>query len=114
MAYCSKCGKPIEDGANFCANCGSPVAGFSGTPVAEVPARSDKLEPYWYVIIWCSLLVPFFGGLIIVVLSSVMYYVWRKEFPNKAKIINKQGFLAFFAGIALGLILQWILHPFIN
>lgn len=50
--------------------------------------QKDKLEPYWYAIIWCSLIIPFAGVWIIVILSSVMYYVWRREFPNKARTIN--------------------------
>lgn len=105
MPFCTKCGSQIKEDANFCSGCGSPVSGSTRPPVPSVPVKADKLKPYWYVIIWCSLLVPFLGGLIIVVLSSVMYYMWRKEFPNKAKVINKQGFMAFFAGLALGLII---------
>src|SRR5207302_833529 len=40
--------------------------------------EGDELEGYWKAIIWGSLLVPCIGGWVIVVLSSVMYYVWRK------------------------------------
>ena len=29
MAFCSKCGKELSDGAQFCANCGAPVNGAS-------------------------------------------------------------------------------------
>ena len=25
--FCSKCGQPVGDGAQFCANCGNPVNG---------------------------------------------------------------------------------------
>ena len=25
MSYCTKCGKLLNENANFCANCGSPV-----------------------------------------------------------------------------------------
>jgi len=114
MAFCTKCGKPIEGGVAFCSGCGSPVAASAGAPVTSSPAKTDKLKPIWYVIIWCSLLVPFFGGLIIVVLSSVMHYVWRKDFPKKAKEINAQGFGAFFAGLALGLFLLVVVPNFVR
>ena len=103
MAFCTKCGIPIPEGAMFCSGCGSPVAVSTGPPGTGVPKKADKMEPYWYLIIWSTLLVPFVGSLFVILLSSRMYYDWRKEFPKKAKVINKHGFLAFFAGIALWL-----------
>jgi uncharacterized membrane protein YvbJ len=108
MAFCTKCGKPIEEGVAFCGSCGVPVAGSAGTPVVpavpSVPGKEDKLEGYWYAIVWCSLIIPYVGGLIIVILTSVLYYLWRKDFPKKAKAINRQGFLAFFVVPVLWLI----------
>ena len=26
MKYCNECGKPLEDGAKFCGNCGATIA----------------------------------------------------------------------------------------
>ena len=58
-------------------------------------AGDDRLEGYWYAIIWLSLLVPLVGTWVIVAVSSVMYYVWRQSSPKKANAINLQGWLAF-------------------
>jgi hypothetical protein len=63
----------------------------------------DRLEGYWKAIIWGSLLIPCLGGWIIVVLSSVMYYVWIGTYPKKAKSINMHGWLAWFTGQAIAL-----------
>lgn len=30
MAFCSKCGKQIDDGAKFCSGCGAPTGGVEG------------------------------------------------------------------------------------
>ena len=62
------------------------------------PANPDKLEGYWYAIIWGSLIVPCVGIWVIVILSSVMYYVWRRQYPVKARTINLHGWLAWLAG----------------
>lgn len=72
------------------------------------PREDDVLEGYWKAIIWGSLLLPCVGGWIIVVLSSVMYYVWLKEYPNKARSINRHGWLAWLTGQAVA-VLVWVL-----
>jgi hypothetical protein len=53
------------------------------------------------VLIWGSLFIPCIGGWLIVVLSSVMYYVWLNEYPNKAKSINRHGWMAWLTGQAI-------------
>ena len=40
MAFCSRCGTHLADGARFCSNCGSPAPGTASTPVAK-QALSD-------------------------------------------------------------------------
>ncbi|MBQ2685254.1 MAG: zinc-ribbon domain-containing protein [Erysipelotrichaceae bacterium] len=44
MLYCTKCGKPLEDNANFCMYCGAPVnrANIETKPQAEEPAVSSE------------------------------------------------------------------------
>lgn len=42
MAFCSNCGKEIQDGAAFCASCGKPVAGTA--PQAAPPAPPPPQE----------------------------------------------------------------------
>ena len=51
--FCSKCGQPVNDGAQFCANCGNPVNGTKPNNGAadkaknffnEIQARADDLK----------------------------------------------------------------------
>lgn len=51
--FCSKCGKPVDDGAQFCSNCGNPVGGTKPNNAtaekakgffAEMQARADDLK----------------------------------------------------------------------
>ena len=51
--YCSKCGRPVHDGAQFCSNCGNPVNGTKPNNAtaekakgffAEMQARADDLK----------------------------------------------------------------------
>ena len=51
--YCSKCGKPVQDGAQFCSNCGNPVNGTKPNNAtaekakgffAEMQSRADDLK----------------------------------------------------------------------
>jgi len=72
------------------------------------------MEWYWYLIIWGSLLVPCIGGWTIILVSSIMYYAWRGEYPNKAKSINLHGWLAWAAGQALAILLILSLKAFIQ
>jgi phage FluMu protein Com len=72
-------------------------------------ASEEPLEGYWKAIIWGSLLVPCLGGWVIVILSSVMYYVWLKDYPVKAKSINRHGWLAWLTGQALGVLVYALL-----
>ena len=73
----------------------------------KLPRKDDQLEGYWKAIIWGSVLVPCFGGWVIVILSSVMYYVWLKEYPNKANSINRHGWMAWITGQAIAIVL-WL------
>ena len=53
MMFCSKCGKPVDDGAQFCPSCGNPLNGARPTNsttekaknfFAEMQARADDLK----------------------------------------------------------------------
>jgi len=63
--------------------------------------RRAELEGFWKAIIWGSLLVPVIGSWIIVIMSSVMYYAWRKEYPKKARSINRHGWMAWGVGLLI-------------
>lgn len=44
MAFCSSCGKPINDGAAFCPNCGAQQ-GNSAQPAQPQPAQAQPAQP---------------------------------------------------------------------
>lgn len=43
--YCSKCGKPNHEGANYCVHCGAPLELSQGSNVAIVKERSVQYHP---------------------------------------------------------------------
>ena len=42
--YCSKCGKPVQDGAQFCSNCGNPVNGTKPNNATAEKAKNSLLK----------------------------------------------------------------------
>ena len=53
MAFCSKCGKEVPEGATFCPACGTPTAGAAAAapsaPVSgfETLTKDQKAQEYW-------------------------------------------------------------------
>lgn len=95
---CPMCGEEILAVAAKCKHCGEFIDGRPRPARSGGPAGEDKLAGAWLAVIWLSVLVPYVGSWVIVVLSSIMYYSWKEEYPNKAKAINLHGWLAFIAG----------------
>ncbi len=43
--FCSSCGKGVQDGANFCANCGSQIGALSQAVIVAIPSdEPSKLK----------------------------------------------------------------------
>lgn len=87
---CAFCGEEILVSAIKCKHCGEFTDGRA-TP----KQGPDELSGGWIALIWLSLIIPYIGGFIIIVLSSVLYYSWKKHYPKKANSINKHAWLAF-------------------
>jgi hypothetical protein len=75
-----------------------PVAEYEEEQGTE--AANDVLSGGWKVGLYGASLIPF-GSWFVVFGSSILYYAWRKEFPNKAAQINKHGWLAWLLGLVL-------------
>ena len=41
--YCVNCGKKVEDGANFCVNCGTDMRNYK-TSEEKVPCENDRIK----------------------------------------------------------------------
>ncbi len=91
MAYCSKCGVPVE--GEFCTQCGAPATSGAapGGPVQQSPAGSPPLQPassvssaaapkkrgpLFWVLVGCSGLVVIFA---IVILAVILFGVRLAE-----------------------------------
>lgn len=73
----------------------SPFAPQKGA--SEVDASKDRLDRAWVILLYGAALIPF-GSWLIVILSSVLFYAWRKDSPKKAQSMNRHGWLAFAFG----------------
>ena len=98
--FCPKCGAQLMEGATKC-TCGYDLT----TLQKPIPSVTDKLPAGWIVLIWLLMLVPYVGSLVVIVVSSILYYAWKKDSPNKAKTINKHGWAAFLVGIGFWIII---------
>jgi hypothetical protein len=77
---------------------GYPATGYGAPPF---PNPQDRLGGWWLAIIYGSIVLGGCGAWIIVVVSSILYYVWRGQYPNKAKAINRHGWIAWLVSTAL-------------
>ena len=106
VAACEGCGEPVADGDRYCPSCGDGEKPVSPAQYMGVSGQTwhpeDRLEGYWYAAVWASLLAPFVGGWIILILTTVLQRRWRHKYPSKAQKICVQGWLAFLAGMVLG------------
>ena len=92
--YCSRCGKIIEDGEKFCSGCGQPVVQtadpyatqsttYAGNQTVTTQfggqnqntmVIEERASFWWFVL-----------GLVMPLAGFIMYFVYRRQFPNRAK-----------------------------
>lgn len=84
MKYCSKCGHQIEDEAVVCIHCGCLITN------KPIPKAEDDNSPGFNIL---SFFIPIVG--------LILYLVWNKEQPIKAKGVG----VSAIAGFVLNLII---------
>jgi hypothetical protein len=70
-------------------------------------AESDKLPGKWIVAIYLAWFVPYVGPLSVILLSSILYYVWRRSRPTTAKQLNRHAWLAFGLAMAISVSIRF-------
>ena len=93
---CAGCGNIISNYMAKCPNCGKE---YETEAMTFTDPEHDKLERFWYYLIWGFILVPVIGMFVQGIIASFCYYSWKKIYPKRARTINNHSWLAFIAGI---------------
>ena len=87
--YCSKCGAPNSESAQFCEKCGRRL-GTSVNDVHHQSGNNNEDEPsVGYNIL----------GFIIPIIGLILYFSWKDKTPNKAKNILTWSAISFGIGL---------------
>lgn len=91
--YCSKCGTPNSDSAQFCQKCGNKL----NTLVKEIHQESSNNEEDKPSIGYNIL------GFLIPIVGLILYFSWKDKTPNKAKSILTWSIISFGIGFVYAL-----------
>lgn len=75
--YCSKCGAPNADSAQFCEKCGNRLNGSVEEAPQQVSGQKSDQPNIGYNIL----------GFIIPLVGVILYFSWKDKMPHKAKSI---------------------------
>lgn len=97
--YCHQCGKEVDSSVKYCPYCGAQLDGHTQNqqggyrPIDTQPYRREEDESsFGFALL--SFLIP--------VVGLVLYLVWNKEYPLKAKSCLR-GFIANIALYVIGI-----------
>lgn len=85
--YCSHCGKPIPEGADYCLNCGCSVNG----------GRPDKNDSSSFGFALLGFLFPLIG--------LILYFVYDDKRPKRAKSVGKGALVGVITRIVVSILL---------
>lgn len=88
MAYCKNCGKQIEDGVQFCSNCGADQREPVQQNVTNAPTVVDNGGFGWGLLGFC---IPIVG--------LILFLVWRDTKPRTSKAAGKGALISVIIGI---------------
>lgn len=96
LLSCPDCGHQVSPSARSCPGCG------------RLMAADEKPSAVLLVVLWLAgLLIPFVGMWLVVLLTSILYYAWKRDYPNKAKTINRHGWMIFLVSFIIAAI--WLM-----
>ncbi|MCL2478029.1 MAG: zinc-ribbon domain-containing protein [Treponema sp.] len=105
MAFCSKCGKNVDEGTNFCPSCGAAMNTASAGSVpnnqfsnVDVTKKFNMMILIGFILGVVSLFLNFFG--IVGILACVFSGMGLAKFNDKTENYKWMGYL----GIVLGVI----------
>lgn len=104
MAYCVKCGQPIDPAVVYCGNCGVRVDAARPLDFVPLPVTTDIAPPrmHWLLVALLTVLTLGIFGF------AWMFVQWR--FVNKIDPGNKSSFW-FWAGILLTVMAAFVAGP---
>ncbi len=91
--YCSKCGAPNSESAQFCEKCGNRLS-TSGNDVHQQSSYTNEDKPS----IGYNIL-----GFLIPIAGIILYFSWKDKTPNKAKSILAWSIISFGIGFVYAL-----------
>jgi hypothetical protein len=89
MAFCNNCGREISDHASTCPECGHPQKSAG-------PVRSSAVDTGGFG--WGLL------GFCIPIVGIILYFVWKLERPNTAKVLLQGALISIGLSIFLNVV----------
>ena len=85
--YCSHCGKPIPEGADYCLNCGCAVNG-------SAPSKDDS-SSFGFALL----------GFLFPLIGLILYFVYDDKRPKRAKSVGKGALVGVITRIVISIVI---------
>ncbi len=91
--YCSKCGAPNSESAQFCEKCGNRLGTSANNVYQQSVSNNEDKPSIGYNIL----------GFVIPIVGLILYFSWKDRTPNKAKSILTWSAVSFGIGLVYAL-----------
>lgn len=94
MKYCQFCGSELEEGSNFCGNCGKKQTSVYSQEVSDGKQyRSNDAKSGGYAAL----------GFFFPTVGLILYLIWKEEYPLRASSAGKGALAGFIFSIITGI-----------